>query len=428
MLLRFCLYGFLKNQQYYDPFLILAFREKGLSFFMIGLLIAFREILVNAMEIPSGAVADLYGRRRCMILSMSAYVVSFGIFGYATSVPQLFLAMAMFSVGEAFRTGTHKAMILDWLAREGRLDEKTRFYGTTRAWAKMGSALAVLISAAMVFTTGQYSIIFYVTMIPYVFGIINFLGYPAYMDGDRSAGVSMARLFRHLWLALKQSVVDRKLRQLLAETVCYDGVYAATKDYLQPILKQAAIALPIFVAYETDQRAAILVGAVYFVLHLLSSAASLKAHRVVDRFAGEERGARFLWIVNVTLFALLAVDLWFGWHALVIAGFVALATVQNLWRPIQISRISARSEADSTATILSIESQLKSAFVAVIAPLLGLLVDQIARAEGTPTDHRFLPVAILGVVASLIILVATRPLRTEPTEVGDQTADSVEPH
>ena len=38
MLSRFCLYGFLKNQQYYDPFLVLAFREKGLSFAAIGLL------------------------------------------------------------------------------------------------------------------------------------------------------------------------------------------------------------------------------------------------------------------------------------------------------------------------------------------------------------------------------------------------------
>ncbi|MCP3959885.1 MAG: MFS transporter, partial [bacterium] len=47
MLFRFCLYGFLKNQKYYEPFLILAFLEKGLSFFDIGLLIAFREVAIN---------------------------------------------------------------------------------------------------------------------------------------------------------------------------------------------------------------------------------------------------------------------------------------------------------------------------------------------------------------------------------------------
>ncbi|MBT7298324.1 MAG: MFS transporter, partial [Victivallales bacterium] len=60
MLFRFCLYGFLKNQQYYEPFLILVFREKGLSFLQIGLLVGFREICLNLFEIPSGAVADLY--------------------------------------------------------------------------------------------------------------------------------------------------------------------------------------------------------------------------------------------------------------------------------------------------------------------------------------------------------------------------------
>ena len=43
MLRRFSLYGFLKNQQYYDYFLLLAFRQMGLSFFLIGVLIAFRQ-------------------------------------------------------------------------------------------------------------------------------------------------------------------------------------------------------------------------------------------------------------------------------------------------------------------------------------------------------------------------------------------------
>ena len=40
---RFCLYGFLKNQLYFEPFLILAFLEKGLSFLEIGLLISFAQ-------------------------------------------------------------------------------------------------------------------------------------------------------------------------------------------------------------------------------------------------------------------------------------------------------------------------------------------------------------------------------------------------
>ena len=141
MLFRFSLYGFLKNQRYFEPFLILVFLEKGLSFFEIGLLIAFREVTVNLLEIPSGAIADVWGRRRSMILSFCAYIASFVIFGLARGVPPLFAAMFLFAIGEAFRTGTHKAMIFTWLSLEGRADERTRVYGYTRSWSKYGSAL-----------------------------------------------------------------------------------------------------------------------------------------------------------------------------------------------------------------------------------------------------------------------------------------------
>ena len=87
MLLRFCLYGFLKNQRYFEAFLVLAFLEKGLTFFAIGLLIGFREVCINLFEIPSGAVADLHGRRRAMIFSFSAYLVAFAVFTAATALP-----------------------------------------------------------------------------------------------------------------------------------------------------------------------------------------------------------------------------------------------------------------------------------------------------------------------------------------------------
>ena len=90
MIFRFSLYGLLKNQRYFEPFLILVFLEKGLTFFQIGLLVAFREVAINLFEIPSGAVADLWGRRRAMIVSFSAYIASFVIFALARDLPMLF--------------------------------------------------------------------------------------------------------------------------------------------------------------------------------------------------------------------------------------------------------------------------------------------------------------------------------------------------
>jgi len=51
---KFCAYGFLKDLRFFEPFLLLLFLDKGLSYLQVGSLYALREILINIMEIPSG--------------------------------------------------------------------------------------------------------------------------------------------------------------------------------------------------------------------------------------------------------------------------------------------------------------------------------------------------------------------------------------
>ena len=406
MLFRFSLYGFLKNQRYYDPFLILAFREKGLSFFQIGILIGFREICTNLFEIPSGALADLYGRRRAMIFSFCAYIASFATFAVSKSLPMLFGAMFFFGLGDAFRTGTHKAMIFDWLRLQDRLDEKTKIYGFTRSWSQMGSAVSVLIAGALVFYRGNFTDIFWFSIIPYVLNIVNFLGYPAQLDGDRHSKFSLKAVAGLLGKAFKNATLFPPLRRLVFEGMGFEGMYKASKDYLQPILKQTALALPFLVTWGESKRSALLVGGVYFVLYFLSSFASRNSHRVSDWRGGDEGGAQFMWWIDLALFALLIPALWFSWHSAMIALFIGLAILQNFWRPVLISRFDAQSTPDMGATVLSIEAQAKSLATIVLAPLLGWLVDTVGN---------FSPVGIVGTcIAIAILLVYHRELEANP--------------
>ena len=408
MLFRFSLYGFLKNQQYYEPFIILAFREKGLTFFMIGLLIGFRELAVNVMEVPSGAIADLYGRRRSMMLSFAAYIVSFAIFALSTALWQLFAAMLFFAVGEAFRTGTHKAMILDWLRLQGREDEKTKTYGFTRSWSKIGSAVSVIIAGAMVFYTGRFTDIFWFSIIPYALGIINFLGYPSELDGKPESAPSLSSAAEHLWKGFRQAFLDCRLRRVLIESMAYEGTFKATKDYLQPILKQMAIALPVMVSLGEDKRTAIVVGGVYFVLYIASGLASRKADWFARGCGGESRAARRLWVITAAVLAEVGTTLYFGVFWAGALGFVFLALLQNFWRPITITRVDNETDAKMGATMLSIESQAKAIGAMILAPVLGLAVDGLARAPELPA---LWAVGFVGAAIALVgaIVPAMRP-------------------
>ena len=134
MIRRFSLYGFLKNQRYFEPFIILFFLQQGLSFTEIGFLIAFRELIINLMEIPSGAIADLFGRRRSMMLSFTSYIASFAIFGFSQVYWHFFIAMFFFAIGEAFRTGTHKAMIFTSHADYGALSPHVKKMAHQLSW------------------------------------------------------------------------------------------------------------------------------------------------------------------------------------------------------------------------------------------------------------------------------------------------------
>ncbi len=412
MLFRFCLYGFLKNQQYYDLFLLLALRQKGISFAQYGLLIGFREICINALEVPTGAAADVLGRRRSMAACMIAYMGAFVLLATAANFFALLAAMGLFALGEALRTGTHKAIIFDWLSRQGRADEKTRFYGLTRSWSQIGSAVSVLVAAGIVCKTGNYSAVFAWCLIPYAINLVNLATYPRELDGPRRRG-DMAAIARTLTTALSEAWRRRPLRRALVESMGFEGLYKSTKDYLQPVLVTVAASLPILASIdEGPPRTALLAAAVGLPLYLLGSAASRGSHRLTARAGGEMAASRFLWVLDLAAFAALGCGAALGSLWLMIAAFASIAVLDNLWLPVVVSRVVSGVAPERTATVLSIKSQSKSLFVAIVAPLLGWSVDLItAASHDGPTymaSWRFLPIAAIGVAISLGMLIAWR--------------------
>ncbi len=225
------------------------------------------------------------------------------------------------------------------------------------------------------FYHGRYSDIFWFSIPPYLLNIVNFLGYPAYLDGTPSRDFSLKQTALSLWQTLKESAQNPVVRRLFVETMGFEGTYKVTKDYLQPILKQAAISLPFFLWLSADKRSAILVGVVYFLIYILSMLASRYSHRLSERLGGESEAAMANWKMSVVLFLILIPALGLKVNTLAIGVFVLLEMLQNLWRPVQVARFDMYSDTRKGATILSIESQAKSIFTMIMAPLLGFAVD-----------------------------------------------------
>lgn len=399
MFLKFSSYGFLKNLRFFEPFLYLFFLASGLSYFQIGLLIAVREAFVNVFEIPSGIAADLTGRRRVMAIAFLSYMVSFIIFYLFGNFFIFIPAMILFSLGETFRSGTHKSMIMEHLDRENLEDQRVDFYGKTRAASRLGSAISAIIAALIVFYWGGYNIIFLATLIPYSLGFVLMLTYPKKLDGETS-GSPMSELWGHTVSSFKQLISKSHLKNMFLNSSVYDAFFKVSKDYLSPIVKSFALSIPLFVGLAGEQRTAIMVGIVYFFVYLNSFISSMKSSDLLERIGNLPRALNVLFFCLSGLFFLVGIFFNLDITILSIISFLFLYTLKNIRRPMVVGYLSDHIERQKRATLLSAESQLKAIFGMVIAPILGFIADTAGL------DYTFITGGIMLLVLGLLLRIS----------------------
>ena len=283
---RFALYGFLKNLRFFEPFIILIFRDNGLTFLQIGLLYSIRDMTNYLTEIPTGFIADAFGRRKSMVFAFTSYIISFIIFFSSSNFYLSAFAMVLFGLGESFRSGTHKALILEYLRLNDIVDQKVAYYGRTRAAAQLGSAFNSLIAAALLLFTGNYRMMFLAATIPYIIDLINLATYPKILDGELSH-IERGALWQQAKATLKDFIgifKDRRAIRAILSSATYTGLFKTTKDYLQPILQSLAMALPFLLFVDEVKRGGVVIGVVYFFVYLLTSYASRSSDQFSRRF------------------------------------------------------------------------------------------------------------------------------------------------
>ncbi len=384
---KFSLYGFLKNLRFFEPFLYLFFLEQGLNFLQIGTLITIREISRNVLEIPAGVLADSHGRRRIMIMAFSFYIISFIVFYISVSYGLFIIAMICYSFGDAFRTGTHKAMIFTYLKTKNREDQKVWYYGYTRSASQFGSAISSLLAAFIVFYSGSYRYVFLFSTIPYVLDLLLMFSYPRELDGSigKTDFSKIRENFSSIIKETKQSFRELRVFRTLTNTALFSGYFSAMKDYLQIIILGLVITLPVLFSWNREQSTAVMIGLVYFVLYILSAITSRNSGRIAGKFNG------LFSLLNLSLVAGLFIGMAGGFFyssgttfliVLAIVFFVAVHLTENLRKPVGVSYIADQFKEDILATVLSTESQVKSLYAAFIAPVIGFLADRFGLGWG----------------------------------------------
>ncbi|MEJ2252114.1 MAG: MFS transporter [Candidatus Lokiarchaeota archaeon] len=112
---KFYLTSFLKNQTYFTPILILFLQAATLNYLEIFWVFTIGSITSLIIEIPTGIIADLFGKRRSIIISKFGIFISFFVYGLSSTFWMFVLAQVLYQLGNSFRSGTETAYTYDFL-------------------------------------------------------------------------------------------------------------------------------------------------------------------------------------------------------------------------------------------------------------------------------------------------------------------------
>jgi MFS family permease len=382
MYLRFCLYSVLKNLRFFEPFFVLyllAPASQGganLSYLAIGTLVGYQKFLTGVLEIPLGVATDRFGRRRALVLCFTFYTLAFPTYALASRLQggrllvMLYLAQTLFGLAEALRTGSHKAIMLDWASRSPDALGATALIGRTRFYSKAASGLAALCGGLMVWRSTSFTPLFWAATLPAGLGVLLMLSYPHWLEGE---GRQTDRRREDLAEGLRRLVRRPGLVPLVLASLLFESQIKLAQHYLQPFLSSALHRREVVLVGGIG---AMVVGLFYLGQGLVGGFAARLAPHAEESLGDAQRGLRLMYLVLCALSAAMALAFGVGWLVAGLLGYFLMTVLQNLRRPVFIARLDHFMDPAQRATTLSFESQARSWMLALFSPPIGYLADR----------------------------------------------------
>jgi len=383
------MYGFLKNLRFFDAFFILFLLEKGISFTQIGILYAVREVITNLLELPSGILADAFGRKRALAFSFILYISSFTLFYIFQNFWLFMIAFILFGLAEAFRSGTHKGMIMDYLNLNDMAGQEANYYGHTRSWSQKGSALSALVAGIIVLYGGSYESIFLYSILPYVLNLILILSYPSALDrplepAKNKKGSGVGTAIRMLYELLKKPLVLK----IIYSSASHTAYLRAIKDYIQLVMFNLALVLPVLVHLDMEKKSGIFIGLMYFIIFLASSSASKYSSYLANR--SHYNMVRLTLLLSFLLGAISGLAYDYEFWIISLLAFAGIFILENIRKPLLTGAIAKQVPKEILTSVISAQSLLRTIITSLLALAFGLLADNFGIGISLLTISSFL--------------------------------------
>jgi MFS family permease len=337
------------------PIWVVFLQGRGVTLTQVGVLEGVAWLLTALLEVPTGAVADRWGRKASVAMGCALYAVAMFLILAEALSPAFLLGYALWNSSMAFVSGADVALLYDTLKAEGREDQAAKQSGRYAAIQQASQGVAAVVGAAI--ATIDITLCFTICGVAAVVaaGLALTVKEPPHVDED---GVGRLGYWKNLQTAVGIAARRPVVRALL-------------------LLHATVLTLPLVVYYVLLQPYAIGVGLPIATLgivvagvQLTSVVASWLAHRATRYLALTTIvaiGVAVLVVAQAMLGALPSIPS--------ISLVLLVALVPALLGPLLLARLNDLIPSAQRATILSLSALMFELGLAVAMPLLLIAAD-----------------------------------------------------
>jgi MFS family permease len=328
----------------------------GLSFTGILLVNAWFMVWNFLLEVPTGTVADVWGRKASILIGCFVGVAAAVIYTSTPHVAIFLLAEIVFATSFTLLSGADEALLYDSLDAAGETGRAPREYGRLAAAQQVGIVTGALLGSVIATRLGVRAPLLLQTVPMALAGLvaITLREPPSQRDRQRPSYRAV------LTTGVRVFAGHRVLQVLAADMIVHGSLAWMIIWFYQPLLERAGVGLPWF-------------GAVHVSMSLGQIVVLSQLERL-ERLLGSRRRLLLAGpLVTGLGFVLLSGRL----SAALVIPIVALVAAFGLSRPPLFSaELNRHLDSSHRATVLSTVAMLRTLAIAIVNPLAGWMADR----------------------------------------------------
>ena len=369
------------------PIMLLFYKGNGMGTYELFVLKAIYSVAVVVMEIPSGWMADVWGRKKTLVLGSILGSLGFLIYSFSYGFLAFVVAEIVLGIGLSFISGADSAMLYDSLKADNKTEKYTREEGRITSAGNFAEAIAGTVSGLLIYfslrTPFYFQFVVAAMAIPAALTLIE----PKIHSTEPV--LSIKKLVKNIRSTL---VSDKNLRVAILLSAVTGTATLTFAWLVQPFF--IAIGLP-----------EIYFGFFWTALNLSVGISSIFAHKV-EEFLGKQWSILLVIVFLSAGYFFTGITISYWGLSFLFLFYLA----RGIATPIFKNYINIYTESEVRATMLSVRNFIIRIAFAVIGPLLGWITDNVSL------DKAFLLAGGIYLVSAFVVVIPWLKNKPVPPE------------